>query len=1047
MRTFLGRLHVLLQRLRFRYDVFISYARRDSSAYAVRLKEELEKVDFTCFLDQHELPAGDALNASLKRAVRRSARLVLLGTPGAAASEHVPRELEEFEKTRRPVIPIAFQGSLTETAWPSLRVRDVIWIDETMESLTRGVPSPVVASSIDRAFDLRKLNSVRRMQVIAVTFLVFTGASIAAWMIARATTARQDAIKKFNSARIAADTSAAQSKEEKRRADSAIDTARDATAAAAAANLKARRNIDLADERALDLAQEEGRLELLRGERPRALASLAKAYVARPGDDVLRYLVASAARGLETKIDAGYPMGLVDDADISPDGARVVTLRHSPRLWDLHGRVITALRRPGEHDDQTTTIARFADNGRLLLTGGMHGLSAWRASDGRWLRDLRGTAGLAVHDIAAPIDGTRVLVTAGEKTYLVDVDTGNATPLGRGTWCQGFMPCANSYLLLAAKRPLCAVADGDGGISLFQMTNAAPLRSFDAAALTRAFGPDTPPARKIAPIAALSADGSTLAVVSPSGKQVALLDTAAGARIALLSVTTPESKSASAQESFGRLHLQFAGDGRRLVVGGFGEVQVWDYLDGEERWASTPLCRIPGNQFRVSADGLRLMVVGGSSDPASRFDYNVHIHDLDSGALIATRPLQGYFIGGHWTADGQRLLAIAQMDPVVHVWHAALDDRITAHVRAVNSANVAVAADGRSLVVAVKGSLRRLDTVTGTELGRIVLPPQQASFYGGSNPIDTRGAISANGVRGLIAIANETYAFDISRAYLKAENLGNHPSISPDGNWIAMTEGQKILIRPFVGGRSRVVTADGTVLSFAFSPGGNLLIVKSADSVAAYAVRSGGSRYRVPVKACFDEISPDEQWLAIADCPSMPSNRGALRLVSLTGARPPFAFSSVDYTQVLNSPEGTRSFFVFSDDSRRLVIAAHGDPLSIWSVADGKLLQTLPVRGADTMPAFDSEGERLAVIDETTLRMYDVRRGSLIGLFASSGRRFCKVAFVGDGDQLTAVTCRWNTPLETTPLGAWWRTEVPVWNTARERRSPDEIRRLVGLTQ
>jgi WD40 repeat protein len=441
------------------------------------------------------------------------------------------------------------------------------------------------------------------------------------------------------------------------------------------------------------------------------------------------------------------------------------------------------------------------------------------------------------------------------------------------------------------------------------------------------------------------------------------------------------------------------------------------------------------------------MVVGGSSNPASLFDNNVHVHDLDSGTLIATLPLQGYFIGGHWTADGQRLLAIAQNDPVVHIWSAAPDDRITAHVRAENSANVAVAADGLSILVAVKGSLRRLDTVTGAELGRLELPPQPPSFYGGRNWIDTHGAVSADGVRGLIAIGNETYTFDIARSQLKAEHLGTHASISPNGVWIAMEEGQRILIRPFVGGRSRIITADGAVRSFTFSPAGNLVMIKTAGSVAVYEVQSGVIRHRVAVTACFHEISPDEQWLAVADCPRMPSRKGALRLVSLTGARSPVAFSSFDYTEVLNSPTTTRSFFVFSDDSRRLLIAAHGDPVSIWSVPDCKLLQTLPLLGADTVPAFDPHGARVAVIDEATVRLYDVRRGSLIGLFASSGQRFCKLAFVGDGDQLTAVTCRWNTPLETTPLGTWWRTEVPVWNTARERRSPDEIRRVVGLTR
>ncbi|HEX9460488.1 MAG TPA: WD40 repeat domain-containing protein, partial [Thermoanaerobaculia bacterium] len=708
----------------------------------------------------------------------------------------------------------------------------------------------------------------------------------------------------------------------------------------------------------------------------------------------------------------------------------------------LRGRAIATLRRPGASEGQTTTVARFADKGRLLLTAGMHGLSVWRTSDGRWLRDLRGTEGLVVHDIAAPIEGTRVLVTAGKDAYLLDVDSGNATSLGPGARCQeNVLPCANSYLLLAAKRRVGAVAAPDGSITLFRMTDAVPLRTFDAATLAHAFGPATPSAGAIAPVAALSPDGSRLAVASRFSEQIALFDAESGTTIAILSVTRAQANSASeVKPSFPWLrHLEFAGDGRRLAASGYGEVLVWGYLDGEERWESTPLRRIPGDQFRVSPDGLRLMVVGGLLDPATRFDHDVYIHDVDSGALIATRPLQGYFSGGHWTADGQRLLAIAQNDPVVHIWSAAPDDRITTHVRAENNANVAVAADGRSLVVAVKGSLTRLDTVTGNELGSLDLPPQQPSF---------RGAASADGVRGVIEIEQQTFAYDISRAQLKPEHLGTLASVSPNGKWIATTQGERnVLIRRFLGGQPHVITADGAVRRLAFSPLGNLLMIKTASSIAAYEVPSGATRHVVHVNACFYEISPDELWLAVGDCPRMPSRKGALRLVSLTGAWSPVAFSSLDYTESLNSPAHTDSSFVFSNDSRLLLIAAHGDPVTIWCVPDGKLLQTLPVRGADTAPAFDPDGARVAVIDKATVRLFDVRSGSLIGLFASSGQRFCNVAFVGNGDQLTAVTCRWNTPIQTTPLAPWWRTEVPVWNTARERRSPDEIQRLVDLTR
>ena len=106
----------------FRYDVFISYARRDGKEYALKLRDQLRALDFSCFLDYDELPAGNSLNKTLKRAIRKSATLVVVGTERAIKSRYVELEIAEFAKTTRAIIPIDIAGTLADPPEPRVKV-------------------------------------------------------------------------------------------------------------------------------------------------------------------------------------------------------------------------------------------------------------------------------------------------------------------------------------------------------------------------------------------------------------------------------------------------------------------------------------------------------------------------------------------------------------------------------------------------------------------------------------------------------------------------------------------------------------------------------------------------------------------------------------------------------------------------------------------------------------------------------------------------------------------------------------------------------------
>jgi WD40 repeat protein len=167
----------------FRYDVFISYARRDGKGYALKLKEQLTRLDFSCFLDYDELPAGNSLNRTLKRAIKKSATIIVVGTEGALQSRYVDLEVGEFARTGRAIIPIDFEGSLANAPWPVVKERDLVWVDETKDALAKSAPSPPVADAIDKLFKYTRRNVRVRGQVIATAALFLLGAAISVVVI------------------------------------------------------------------------------------------------------------------------------------------------------------------------------------------------------------------------------------------------------------------------------------------------------------------------------------------------------------------------------------------------------------------------------------------------------------------------------------------------------------------------------------------------------------------------------------------------------------------------------------------------------------------------------------------------------------------------------------------------------------------------------------------------------------------------------------------------------------------------------------------------
>jgi WD40 repeat protein len=95
------------QRFFFGDDIFISYSRHNSD-YALALGDRLTKQKLSCFVDQWGTPSNEDLPPELVERLRKSTTLVILGTVEAARSDNVRKEVVEFKKTKRPIIPITF---------------------------------------------------------------------------------------------------------------------------------------------------------------------------------------------------------------------------------------------------------------------------------------------------------------------------------------------------------------------------------------------------------------------------------------------------------------------------------------------------------------------------------------------------------------------------------------------------------------------------------------------------------------------------------------------------------------------------------------------------------------------------------------------------------------------------------------------------------------------------------------------------------------------------------------------------------------------------
>jgi hypothetical protein len=177
------------------YDYFISYRWSDGRVYGIALAEQLEQQGFDCFLDSADFAKGDNWKRIGERALRKTSRLVLVGSPHAvrpdpprdASKDPVVREVQIFTSTGKRVIPINFDGTLTFGENGNLPLarfidQDGIWIQESITRLAIG-PSEATLNELRESFNLVR-QSEKRSRILRILIAVFATLSVAATVAA-----------------------------------------------------------------------------------------------------------------------------------------------------------------------------------------------------------------------------------------------------------------------------------------------------------------------------------------------------------------------------------------------------------------------------------------------------------------------------------------------------------------------------------------------------------------------------------------------------------------------------------------------------------------------------------------------------------------------------------------------------------------------------------------------------------------------------------------------------------------------------------------------
>jgi len=434
-------------------DIFISYSRRDGAGYAANLAKKLVDLRFSVYFDQWTTPPGKDLPASLRRKLRRCSVLVVLGTPGAARSDHVRQEIAEFNTTGRTVIPIIFDSvrasdlvsrdgalvpadeTIADAVWAPL-IQGLALQPETCANLINNeAPEGVIGRITDTCRFVRKTR--RQLLTGAAVLAISTIVSVSAGVYASAKS--REAVAAINEAdrqTVLAGEARSSAEAERSRADQLRKQAEDLskevadktklaeaagkradeqTRIASAAETRAKEARIRADQQTArartSLAENYFTQAQLATDPRRALVWAGNAVETAPQEDAKRSIYQLATTHLASKM----PMTLINTPgpiqtayfNDTGDKAAVLAKNGELALWDL--KTGSQIGRPLAAGVPTTPAGDVGPVKNILLVF---------SRDGNWIAAL-------LPDVAA----TKKTIGRGEKQYRLQIWNGTTAAL------------------------------------------------------------------------------------------------------------------------------------------------------------------------------------------------------------------------------------------------------------------------------------------------------------------------------------------------------------------------------------------------------------------------------------------------------------------------------------------------------------------------------------------------------------------------------------------------------------------------------------------